>query len=267
MKGVLPNRQGNVAILTAVAMPVLVAFVGMVGEYGYGLMLKSEDQRAADLAAYSGALAYSSTATTSALQSAANSAAALNGLSASQLTASLVNSPSGDGNPAVLVTVSTVQPLLLTQLVSRTPSFTVKASAYAEIKGAAACILALNQSGTGVTLSGGTSVSAPGCAVASNSTVTVPCGDTVTTTNVGYNSASAPSQPCSGIQAPSGGSVSITKGYTNNPFANNSARAGGGLQPVDRLEPEVADGVPCRWSEHRFRLVAADYLPQGQRAA
>lgn len=264
LKGVLPNRQGNVAILTAVAMPVLVAFVGMVGEYGYGLMLKSEDQRAADLAAYSGALAYSSTATTSALQSAANSAAALNGLSASQLTASLVSSPSGDGNPAVLVTVSTVQPLLLTQLVSRTPSFTVKASAYAEIKGAAACILALNQSGTGVTLSGGTAVSAPSCAVASNSTVTVPCGDTVTTTNVGYDLASAPSQPCGGIVAPSGGSVSISKGYTNNPLASNAAvlAAASSLSTVSSLKSPTVSPVPSGLSVD-FAWSQPIDLPQG----
>ena len=178
LKGLLQNRRGNVAIITAIALPVLVAFVGMVGEYGWGLMLKSEDQRVADLAAYSGRPGLQLDPNHDvALQSAANSAAALNGLSASQLTASLVNSPSGDGNPAVLVTVSTVQPLLLTQLVSPASSFTVTATAYAEINGKAACILALSQSGTGVTLSGGTSVQAPGCAVASNSTITVPCGD------------------------------------------------------------------------------------------
>ena len=90
-------------------------------------------------------------------------------------------------------------------------------------RASAACILALSQSGTGVTLSGGTSVQAPGCAVASNSTISVPCGTTITTPEVNYNSGSPPSQACGGIVAPSGGSVSINKGYTNNPFANNGA--------------------------------------------
>lgn len=222
-KALFQNRRGNVAVITALSMPVLVAFVGMVAEYGHGLMLKSENQRAADLAAYSAALAYSSTESTTAMQSAASSSATLNGLTTSQVTATLVNSPSGDGNSAVMVTVSTVQPLYLTQIISRTPSFTVQASAYAEIKGGAACIMALNQGGTGVTLSGGTAIKAPGCAVASNYTVSVPCGDTITTINVTYDSASAPSQPCGGIVAPAGGSLSISKALSNDPFAGNTA--------------------------------------------
>ena len=237
----LQNRHGNVAIITAVAMPVLVAFVGMVGEYGYGLALKSEDQRAADLVAYSAALAYGSTPTNSALQSAANSAAALNGLSASQLTATLVNSPSGDGNPAVLVKVSTVQPLLLTQLVSKASSFTVGASAYAEIQGTAACILALSQSGSGVTLSGGTSVSAPGCAVASNSSITDPCDDTITTSDVTYNSGSAPGCGARGAER---GLRQDQQGLYERPVRQQRLGAGGALQPVDRLQPVVAGGPP-----------------------
>ena len=67
---------------------------------------------------------------------------------------------------------------------------------------------ALSQSGTGVTLSGGTAVTASQCAVASNQSLAVPCGTSIVTKNVDYYSA-APTQPCSGIQAPSGGTLSI----------------------------------------------------------
>lgn len=251
-KALFRNRRGNVAVITALSMPVLVAFVGMVAEYGHGLMLKSENQRAADLAAYSAALAYSSTASTTAMQSAASSSAVLNGLTTSQVTASLVNSPSGDGNSAVMVTVSTVQPLYLTQMISRTPSLTVQASAYAEIKGGAACIMALNPGGTGVTLSGGTNIQAPGCAVASNNTVKVPCGTYITTIDVTYDSSSPPSVGCGGITAPAGGSLSINKALSNDPFASNSAvtATSSELSTVSDLTATTTSGpdLPLAWS-------------------
>jgi hypothetical protein len=102
-------------------------------------------------------------------------------------------------------------------------SLPVSVSSYAELKGGApGCIMALNTGGTGVTLSGGTAVSAPNCAVTSNNTVSVPCGTTITTKNVEYYSTSAPSEPCSGIQAPSGETLTITRGESTDPLAGTS---------------------------------------------
>ena len=138
----------------------------------------------------------------------------------------MVASPNGDGNQAVLVTVTTTVPLALSRVLDSARQLTVSASAHAELKtsgAGAGCIIALNASGTGVTLSGGTIVSAPACAVASNNTVSVSCGTSITTILVDYNSASAPSEPCSGIQAPSGKSLSISKKSTSDPMSGNSA--------------------------------------------
>jgi hypothetical protein len=160
------------------------------------------------------------------MNSAVSNLAALNGLAAGAATASLVASPSGDGNNAVHVTVTTVAPLYLAEIFQSNTTLSVTATSYAEVKpNASPCIIALLPKGAGVNLSGGTSVTAAACAVASNISVAVPCGTTITTKTVDYNGA-VPSQPCSGIEPPAGtASVNIIKVATVDPLASNSAVA------------------------------------------
>ncbi|HEX4199201.1 MAG TPA: pilus assembly protein TadG-related protein [Caulobacteraceae bacterium] len=209
--------------MAALVLPALIGMVGLVAEYGHGLLSKVENQRVADLAAYAGALAYNATSSTTAMTTAADNVAALNNIPASAVSVTLVSSPSGDGQSAVDVQVATQVPLLLSQMVGSGPQLPVSSTGYAELEaGVPACVIALKAGGTGVTLSGGTSVTAPACAVASNNTVTVPCGDTITTKSVAYNSAALPSEPCGGIVAPSGGTLSMVKTVTADPLATNS---------------------------------------------
>jgi hypothetical protein len=112
---------------------------------------------------------------------------------------------------------------VLSKVIWSQASLPIQVKAYAEMKGGApGCIIALSSSGTGVTLSGGTAVTAASCAVNSNNTVSVPCGTTMTTKNVGYDSSSAPSNPCGGIQPPSGSTLSITKQATTDPLAGTT---------------------------------------------
>ena len=99
------DRRAAVSIVAALSLPALIAFSSMVAEYGHGLLVKTENQRVADLAAYAGALAYNSNGTTTSMTSAANAVASLNGIASANVSASLVNSPTGDGNQAVQVTV------------------------------------------------------------------------------------------------------------------------------------------------------------------
>ncbi len=157
----------------------------------------------------------------------------LNGLATSNASAFFVNSPTGDANSAVRVMVTTSLPSVLSQLFGAGSSLSVKSSSYVEVTpSGSACIIALNASGTGVTLSGGTAVSAPGCAVASNSTstspsgISVPCGTTLTAKVVRYDSSTLPSEPCLGIVNPSGGTLTPTLGVTPDPLASNSAITG-----------------------------------------
>jgi Flp pilus assembly protein TadG len=223
----LRDRSGNVAILSAIFITGLIGASGLTVEFGNALLNHMQDQRIADLAAVGGANVYNSTSSSTAAAAAVSNVAILNGISSTSVTSSVVTSPSGDGNQAVQVTVATTVPLVLSRVIWSQASLPIRVTAYAEMKGGApGCIIALNSSGAGVTLSGGTAVTASSCAVDSNNTVSVPCGTTMTTKNVGYDSSSAPSEPCNGIQAPSGSTLAITKQATTDPLAGTSEVTG-----------------------------------------
>ena len=108
--------------------------------------------------------------------------------------------------------------------------------------------MALNQSGGGVTLSGGTSVSAAQCAVTSNTSVSVPCGTYITTKQVMYDTTIT--QGCNGIQPPTGGTLSISKGISTDPLAGTSGvtAATGRISTVAALTspsgPTNSSGTP-----------------------
>jgi Flp pilus assembly protein TadG len=222
-KSLIADRKGSVTVLSALALPVVIGLVALVTEYGFSLLTKVENQRVADAAAYAGALAYNATSSTTTMNAVIANVGALDGVASANISGALVASPTGDGNQAVQVTINSVQPLPLVSAIGGLGTVTVKSSAYAELKAnTQGCIVALSQAGTGVTLSGGTSVSAASCAIASDATVTVPCGTTISTIGVNYDSASAPSQPCSGITAPSGKTLRITNTLTADPVAGNA---------------------------------------------
>ena len=221
--GVAHDRRASIALIGGAAIAMLVVLAAVAIDLGTAYLAKVADQRAADSAAYAGALAYNASNSTATMNSAAGNLATLNSLAASAVTATLVASPSGDGNSAVQVTVSTAAPLHFAEIFQSGKTLSVSATSYAEIKpNAPACIVALQPSGSGVTLSGGTNVTAASCTVASNASASVPCGTTITTKTLDYNS-TVPSQPCTGIVPPSGtASVSIVDVATPNPLASNT---------------------------------------------
>lgn len=222
----LRASRASIAVYAGVMLPVLAGMAGLGSEYGYGVMSRSQNQRVADAAAYAGAYAYATDTSLDAMNAAVSRMATLNGLKSTDAVAALVTSPSGSGKNAVQVTVTTTQKLALTQLISSKSSLTIVASAFAELTpgsvAGAGCVLALSSTGNGITLSGGTTLSAPGCALASNNTVTVPCGTSIVTATLYYNSAAVPSQGCSGITAPTGKTLKITKGATADWLTGNA---------------------------------------------
>lgn len=221
----MKSRRGAVAILAAIVFPILIAMAGLAIEYGLALVQKAQYQRVADLAAYAGATSYSATSSTSSMSTQAKWLANLNGVASSGVSIALVSSPSGDGNQAVKVVISGSRALSLVSVLGAPDNTRISASAYAELRSAGpACIMALSQNGSGVTLSGGTSVSAPGCSVGSNATVAVPNGTSLTALRVTYDSAASPgSISLSNIHAPPGKSVTIAKAATSDPLAGNGA--------------------------------------------
>ncbi|MHB8529382.1 MAG: pilus assembly protein TadG-related protein, partial [Caulobacteraceae bacterium] len=239
------DRRGSVSVIGALVLPLLVGMTGLVAEYGHGVLVKVQDQRIADLAAYAGATAYNATGSTASMTSVIDNVAALNGVAAGAVTGTLVNSPSGDGNQAVHVAINTSVPLFLSQVLGSSATLPVGVQSFAELKAnAQGCVIALNGAGSGVTLSGGTDITASSCAVDSNNSVSVPCGTTITTVAVDYNT-SAPSEPCSGIQAPTGKSVKIIKALTADPLSGNSgvATAVARLSSVAALTSPAAPSV------------------------
>ena len=216
----------------ALTLPVILGIAALVAEYGNGLVIEANNQRVADMAAYAGALAYSKTNSTTDMQSAATKVGQLNGIS-SGVTATLVTSPKTPTSQAVQATVTTPYTLLLSRVVRNVNILDVTASAYTEFGGKSSCILALDGSLTGVTLSGGTTITASDCAVNSNASVTVPCGTYITAAVVSYNTTLT--QGCSGITA-----STITKTTTADPFIGNS----GVSSATGRISTVLAQTAP-----------------------
>ena len=227
--GKMTNRRGGVALLGGAVIAMLTAMAAVGVDLGSAYQAKVADQRVADSAAYAGALAYNATGSTSRMIAAAANLVVLNGLPAGAAATNLVASPSGDGNSAVHVTVTTNATLHMARIFDSRPTIPVSATAYAEVKPSApGCIVALKAGGTGVTLSGGTVLTAANCVVASDATVSVPCGTTIVTKTLDYNSVSVPSQPCGGIHPPTGtASVTIVKTATADPFSADAGVASG----------------------------------------
>ena len=226
--GAMRQSRSSIALVGATVIAALVGLAAVGVDLGNSYVARVSDQRAADSAAYAGALAYNTSGSTTTMQSAAGNLATLNGYSSAATNATLVPSPSGDGNNAVQVTISAPVKMYLSEVFQSQTSHTVQATSYAEVKAtAAACIIALQANGSGITLSGGTAVTANNCTIASDNTVSVPCGTTITTKTLNYNSAAVPSAPCGGIKPPSGtASVTMTKKATADPLASNATIAG-----------------------------------------
>ena len=134
----------------------MIGIASLAVEYGHGLLQRSDNQRAADLAAYGGALVYNSTGGNAATaRSAATGIAALNGFTSGNatVTPAIVSSPRGNGNQAMQVTINTNLPMYLAEVLTASTTLPVRATGYAEIEpDAPGCIIALKPGGTGITM-------------------------------------------------------------------------------------------------------------------
>jgi len=220
------DTRASIITVAALILPFAIGTVALVAEYGNGLVAQASNQRVADMAAYAGALAYSKTSSTTDMLSAAQKIAVLNGLAATDVNASLEDW--AEGTKAVSVTVATHRQLLLTPVLGASPDLTVRTNAAALVGGGeetASCILALSASQTGVTLSGGTAITAADCAVASNNKVEVPCGTSMVTPKATYGTNYAKCQWSSNVTTKTGAATPASQGNTADPFAANTAVA------------------------------------------
>lgn len=237
------DRSGNTLIVGALALPVVLGVGALTLEYGDGVLARVENQRIADLASYSGAIAYAATSSQAAMTDAARNMAVLNGIAPGSVSVALIDSPRTAGAKAVDVNIATQKTLLLSGFVSNRTSLSITSGAVAEVgvteTGLPGCILALSNSG-GIALTGGVKINGPNCTVSSNAGVTVPCGTEIRTATLNYNSAAAPSQPCGGIVTGAGTPAPLVKTETEDPLAGNAAIA----TAVSRLTTVNAITIP-----------------------
>ena len=152
--------------MAAVSLSGLIGSAALALDFTQFYLAQSNGQRIADQSAIAAAFAYSqSSGNATIAQNAALSLAVVNGAVTASVTASIVTSPSGDGNKAVQVSV--VTPVLLTafsSIVTKLTTINVTATSFAEIQ-SGGCVIALNSGG--VSALDGTNMAVTGCAIAS----------------------------------------------------------------------------------------------------
>ena len=179
------DEKGSIAVMAAMALSAVLGMSAFAVEGTQGYVAKVRNQRVADLAALGAAIAYKANPSDSILIASAQSIAAANGLTSTQVTAQKATDPSG--KPAIQVTVSTDVPLDLAKAVTSKLSYTVTNTAMASLEAntTPACIVALSGAGTyGVSVTGGTSLSLGGCALSTNSGVSATSGTSITAGSV-----------------------------------------------------------------------------------
>lgn len=247
-KNFVLDEGASVAVTSALAIPALLGIAGLALEFGDALVTRAETQRVADLAVHAGVLAYARNGNTEEMELVARNVARLNGFDASATTVRLDQTSAA--GPVVRVTITTPRPLLLSQLIAASHSVdvTVRSAAMLEEE-AVSCIQALDAKGSGITMTGGTSITAEDCAVASNATVGLSEGASIVTRTLYYDSDTAPSiTGGASVTSPDGGAASIIRAPAADPMAEHAALAlaqsrlahVAGLQPV--IIPTVSSG-------------------------
>ncbi|KKC24013.1 Tad domain-containing protein [Sphingomonas sp. SRS2] len=195
------STRGGVALIGALSLTTLVGMGAFAVEATRGYAADTQNQRIADMAALAGALAYNVNSNTSQMTATARSVVVAQGLPATAADVQLVTD-APTSRQLVQVTVTTAVPLALGRVFTSALSYDVtavgSATTTATTTTAPPCIATLDASPTyGITLDGGTSITAPGCAINTNSGVTVPWGTTITAKQV--NAGKTVNNPGSGI--------------------------------------------------------------------
>jgi hypothetical protein len=168
------SSRGNIAIISALAMPCLVGFCGMGADVGYWYYRQRVLQAAVDIAAYNGAIALSAGASTSSVISGGSSDASSNGWQSAHGTVT-VHTPPASGSQAgntnsVEVILTENEPRYFSNLfLNSTVKVSVRAVAKYTIPGNL-CMLALDKTANNALQFWGHNTSSlPDCTVMSDS--------------------------------------------------------------------------------------------------
>jgi Flp pilus assembly protein TadG len=197
------ERHGNVAVLSAMLMPLFMGAIGLGVEASNWSVMETELQRNADLSAFAAAVAYLATSSAHTAANAAADVAELNGMPSGErswtsttktLTDGLVTVQQISGlrnanDVAFLVTMQKPVSLTFAKLFVSATSYNIPAASTVELiptVTAQPCVLGLAGYKTGVTSitavnnSGSMTVNATGCAIRSNGIINVSGGASIT---------------------------------------------------------------------------------------
>ena len=166
------EQSGNVSVLFACMLPVLVGACGLGADVGYWYYQQRTLQTAADAAAYDGVIALKGSGNSTGITSAATTGATSNGWSNTNGTIA-VNWPPTSGpyqnSDSVQVVLTENLPRFFSALFSSS-QVPVSVTAVATMAGSNACILALDKTANqAITVSGSANLQAPHCDVVSDS--------------------------------------------------------------------------------------------------
>src|SRR5262245_23887641 len=152
------DARANIAIIFAFCLPIVVGGAGLGAETGYWYYKRLKLQNAADAGAYAAAIEARAGSSSSAMKSAALTAASDNGFDAASVTAK-VNYPFGAvaGTSSVQVVLSHPEPRFFSSIFSQ-GTVTVSTAAVASFNSSAnACILSLDPTASKSVLFSGSS--------------------------------------------------------------------------------------------------------------
>ena len=197
------NRKGNIAVMAALTMPIVVGGAGLGVETGYWYYTQLKLQQAADAAVYAAALELHE-GNNSEMLSSATAAATLNGYTSGTDTIAMVT-PSATypaDTRTVDVSMTRSVPRGFSAIFDNTPiTIGVKATAKFE-PSSNACLLALSKSASNaVWIHGNATMNISGCVVSSNS---------LSSTSVDTEGSSTASMPC----VTTAGGVDLSGGTT-----------------------------------------------------
>ncbi len=218
------GRRGSVALLSAASMLSLIAATATAFDFADAYLIRTSDQRIADQSAIGAAFAYAQSGSTPTAQAASASLAVANGAGGASVSTSIVSSPSGDGNLAAKVVVTTQMPLSgFGRMTAGSgnggfSSLGIAATAYAEIHAGTPCIIALLTAGVAAT--GGVSATATSCSIASNGNVSASSGAKITAQAVYAVGSISATNGASITTSPNAGQIFPASSKQADPYAN-----------------------------------------------
>lgn len=217
------DEEGIVLISVAFMLPAIIAVLALALEMGAMTLSRIQNQRVADLAAYAGATGWGRTSSDEVMRETALHVAELNGVGREHVTVSLRRSPVNGENQAVAVAIFEDRDLILAPIVGLGERLRSTASAVVELRRSLGlCVAALDENGSGISLGGGTRMSAPDCLVGSNNSLTLTGSGMLTAGKVTYQTDYPYVSGGAAIYGSGGDDPDISQATLEDPFADYS---------------------------------------------